>query len=75
METYANLSGRSGVSGFEIRPEGIVVEFEGRSKYFYSITRPGRSHIETMIRLATEGVGLNTYISKYVRDRYSRKIS
>lgn len=74
METYANLSGNSGVRRFEVRSNGIVVEFKGRSRYFYSTTRPGRSHVEQMVERATAGVGLNTYISKYVGGRYSRRI-
>jgi hypothetical protein len=74
METYANLSGRSGIRRFEIRSNGIVVEFKGRARYFYSTSRPGTSAVNEMKRLAIEGVGLNTYISKYVGDRYSRKM-
>ena len=74
MERYKNLSGKSGVRAYQIREHSIVIEFEGNGKYLYSYDRPGREHVEEMKKLAIEGLGLSTYISRHVKNRYLRKL-
>jgi len=71
MERYKNLNGNSGIAFFEIRSDAIVVQFKNRSKYLYDNAVTGVRHIETMKELARSGRGLATYISKYVKNKYS----
>jgi hypothetical protein len=74
MERYKNFSGKSGVRAYQIREHSIVIEFEGNGKYLYSYDRPGREHVEEMKKLAIEGLGLSTYISRNVKNKYLRKL-
>ena len=74
MERYKNLSGKSGVRAYQIREHSIVIEFKGNGKYLYTYDRPGREHVEEMKKLAVEGFGLSTYISRNVKNRYLRKL-
>lgn len=72
MERYKNLSGNSGVSGYEIGASYIKVLFDGNSKiYSYSYQgRAGRVHVDNMKRCAVSGSGLNTYINKFTKNLY-----
>ena len=74
MERYKNLSGKSGVRAYQIRERSVVIEFEGDGKYLYTYDRPGEQQVEEMKRLAVEGLGLSTYISRTVKNRYLRKL-
>jgi len=73
MERYANLGGDSGVVGYEIGNDFIRVQFSGGSIYLYTYASAGADNIEQMKRLARNGQGLNTFISKNVHKRYARK--
>jgi hypothetical protein len=73
MAHYGNQSGDSPVSGFQAGRTFIDVHFRGAGTYRYSYARPGRDHVEHMKALARQGVGLATYISRYVRDDYESK--
>lgn len=71
MERYKNLSGKSGILSFESGADHITVRFTGTDKtYTYSYRKAGSIHVEAMKRLAVEGRGLATYISRYVKDLY-----
>ncbi len=74
MEHYSNLSGDSGVVGYEIGAGFIVVEFKDRSQYLYDSTRPGAASVAELQSLARAGRGLNSYIGRFVRANYARKI-
>ena len=74
MKKYANRSGDSGVSAYEIGSNYILVEFTSGSIYEYSYSSAGSSNIETMKSLATSGSGLNSFIKRNVNKNYSRKI-
>lgn len=74
MERYANKSGNSGVSSYEIGSNYILVGFTTGSIYEYTYASAGSSHIENMKALAKSGSGLNSYIMKYARKGYSKKI-
>ena len=65
MEKYLNLSGRSGVSEFEIGDYYIKVKFKTPPKkiYLYSYNSAGKDNIKKMKKLAEEGRGLNAYIN------------
>jgi hypothetical protein len=75
MERYKNRSGESGVIAYEIRRGAIVVQFVGGDKYLYTDKSAGDENISTMQRLAEQGAGLSTFISQYVHDRYSHKLT
>ncbi len=72
MERYRNLSGNSGVSGYEIGTDYIRVAFNGNPKiYSYSNRgRAGRVHVDNMKRCAVNGLGLNSYINEHVKYLY-----
>ena len=72
MERYLNLSGDSGVAGYEIGVDYILVQFHTDMFYRYSYARAGRHHVERMKVLAAAGRGLSTYISRHVHDLYDR---
>jgi hypothetical protein len=67
---YGNLSGDSGVTGYEIGRDRIEVWFRGGASYVYTHASAGREAIERMKELAESGRGLSTFISVRVRDRY-----
>lgn len=72
MTPYANYDGNAGVTGYEIGPDHILVEFRGGKVYRYSYARAGELHVEQMKALAKAGRGLSTYISRHVHDLYDR---
>jgi len=74
MEPYKNVEGHSGVTGYEVTTEGIVVEFNHDAVYRYTYKSAGKKTIEKMKRLAKTGRGLSTYISQSVRERFEHKI-
>ena len=74
MKPYKNLGGDSNVTGYEIGLDFILVEFGNSSVYEYTYSSAGQANIEQMKRLAEEGEGLNSFINRNVRKKYSRKI-
>ena len=73
MKRYANRSGGSGVVAYQFTADAIRVRFANSNCiYEYSHASAGAAHVDTMKRLAEEGRGLNTYISRHVSDRYVR---
>lgn len=74
MQNYRNLSQKSDVSSFEISPNSIIVAFTDGGVYEYSYASAGSYRIEKMKSLAKEGLGLNSYISRYVKKKYESKI-
>lgn len=75
MKKYSNNGGDSGVSAYEIKNDGIIVQFSTGAKYLYTYTSAGTSNIEEMKKLALSGEGLNSYIMKYARTSYSSKLT
>lgn len=74
MKPYRNRSGKSGVAAYESGEGFIRVRFVHDGTYEYTDTRPGRLHVSNMQKLAEAGIGLSTYISRFVRERYARKL-
>jgi len=74
MTSYANLSGKSGVSTYEIYDNAILIEFRHGAKYIYDYDIPGKEEVEEMKRLAMSGSGLMTFINKNVRKRFALKL-
>jgi len=74
MENYANLNGNSSVTAFEIGQDFIIVAFSDGSQYLYSYRSAGDTIIEQMKNLARAGRGLNSYIMRYAKTLYEKKI-
>lgn len=73
MQTYQNLSGRSGIAAFAIGDDYIEVAFRSGMTYRYSYASIGAERVEQMKQLALQGQGLNSFISRYVKDAYEAK--
>jgi hypothetical protein len=73
MERYGNLSGNSGVTGYEIGPDFIEVRFAGGTTYVYTYRSAGQANVEHMKLLAARGKGLATFISTTARRLYASK--
>ena len=69
MERYANRSGNSPTTGFQVDDESITVWF-GRKPYTYSYSGAGSMHVENMKMLARNGSGLSAYITRNVKYLY-----
>ncbi|MDB5850482.1 MAG: hypothetical protein JWP29_4234 [Rhodoferax sp.] len=74
MQTYRNRGGTSPISAFETGPDTITVQFADGAAYVYNVRSAGQKHIAAMQRLAVDGQGLATYITRHVRDRYARRL-
>jgi hypothetical protein len=65
MKRYNNRDGKeSGVSGYEINPDSIVVAFKRGDTYLYTYSSAGQRAIEEMKKHAEAQKGLSTYISR-----------
>ncbi len=75
MTPYKNLNGESGIEAYEIDAGSITVSFMcGDFQYYlYNSLRPGADVVQTMVSLARQGHGLNTYISTTVRANFFKK--
>lgn len=74
MDSYKNLGGDSGVIAYEIGVDFIKVQFKDGSLYLYNYHSAGNNNIEQMKRLAIEGRGLNSFISRVVKKMYASKL-
>jgi hypothetical protein len=78
MPAYANAGGNSNVVWYDFDPADdtwIVVTFAGGKarNYRYTAASCGLSAVRTMIGLAQAGQGLNSFISRRVRQGYERR--
>lgn len=73
MERYTNRGGNSAVRAFEIGEDSIKVQFDDGRVYLYTAGSAGTANLEEMKRLAREGQGLNSFISRVVRKMYASK--
>ena len=73
MKRYTNLSGNSGVFEYDIGPDFVRVKFLGSSTYLYTYRSAGVENVEHMKRLAKDGRGLATFITRRVRDAYEAR--
>lgn len=74
MQPYVDRSGRSGIVAYELGDSWIKIRFRDGDTYLYDANQPGAAHVRAMARLARAGAGLNTYISRHVRDRFAGKL-
>lgn len=70
MERYANKSGNSPITHYQINSDSITVWFKGGKSYTYSHSGAGMSNVETMKYLARSGSGLSAFITRNVRNDY-----
>lgn len=75
MTPYRNVSGNSNVESYAITEDAIHVRFRSGThrNYLYNSIRPGRAVVEAMKALATQGHGLNSYISLVVKSSYAER--
>ncbi len=72
---YESRNPNAGVINYEFTDDGIILEFRGgRFRYLYNATSPGPGDVATMKRLAAEGRGLTTFVSRHVRERYAARL-
>lgn len=69
------LNPDSGVAFFRIARDHIDVVFRSGGIYRYSALSAGRENVDEMARLAREGRGLATFISRVVYHRYERRLA
>ena len=75
MQQYKNLGGDSNIRAFVISEDYIDVQFNGSAIiYRYSYKSAGIDKVEEKKRLAIQGYGLNSYIMRYARMDYEKKI-
>jgi hypothetical protein len=75
MKMRYKSGGDSGVISYEMVGDAIILEFVGGGfRYVYNEVSPGAEYVMTMKRLAEQGSGLSTYVSRIVRERYASKI-
>ena len=73
MDIYRNLGGDSGVLAYEIETDAIKVKFRDGWIYTYNNGSAGFGNIDQMKRLAHAGRGLNSFITRVVRNAYAAK--
>ncbi len=76
---YNSPNPNTGVLTYELLgppgQEAIILEFKhSHTRYLYNADAPGPTHVRAMIRLATQGKGLSTYINQHVREHYAAKL-
>lgn len=72
MTKYENNGSSSGIVSYKIKSKKIIVEFTGGNRYTYSNKGAGKDNVKQMKILAIEGKGLNSFISRNVKDKYDR---
>lgn len=74
MISYGNKGGDSGILGYEIQEESIIIYFPKSVKYLYTYDSAGAYNIEEMKSLPLRGEGLNAFINRNVKTKYHSKI-
>lgn len=74
MTPYNDWDRDSGVRAYEIGQSHIDVEFKGGSVYRYTSSSVGEGNLNQMVRLARSGDGLNSFINRVVKHRYSERL-
>ena len=73
MKRYRSKNGKSGVAAYENGQDFIRILFRDSPEvYTYSNRSAGKSNVERMKRLALEGEGLATFVTRNVRNKFER---
>ena len=75
MQRYKNLSKGSGVTAYDLRSNGIILQFADASRYLYTYASTGRDHVQEMKKLAKKGRGLTTYVNQHVGSAYAMRLA
>ncbi len=75
MTIYRDWDQDSGIRAYEIGSTHIDVAFKDGAVYRYTALSAGRAYLDRMVVLARAGDGLNEFINRAVRKRYSEKLS
>lgn len=70
MTPYANLSGNSGIYGYEKGDNYIIILFDSGQSYKYSYISVGQEMVDEMKTLAEQGQGLHNFINTYAKNNY-----
>ena len=73
MKHYKSIRGDSGIDAYDFDTDSVTVRFTTGASYTYTNESTGRHKIAQMKRLAQEGSGLATFISRHVGGHYSEK--
>ena len=71
MKKYGNGRGNSQILSYAITDNSISILLRGGVEYTYTYTSAGEEHVERMKSLAQAGYGLDEYIQRHVRSKYS----
>ena len=74
MKLYQNKAGNSGIKAYESGDDFIRLEFVDGKVYEYNSIEPGTEHVDEMKKLAQSGNGLATYVNKYVRGNFFKRL-
>ena len=74
MQTYTDLSGKSGILQSASAAEHIDIEWKGGKVYRYDYYQPGAIHVERMKELAAAGEDLATYVNQHVRGNFAEQL-
>lgn len=74
MPLYPDLNQASGVARYAEGQDWIELTFKDGRIYRYDAEAPGPRHLAEMRRRARQGRGLLTYVNRFVRDNYARRI-
>jgi hypothetical protein len=70
MTQYMDISGRSGIEGYDLFDDAITVYFKDGREYNYTELSAGKYEVDQMKQLAEQGTGLNAYINKITKFSY-----
>jgi hypothetical protein len=73
MIPYGNSAGNSGVVAYAIGAGRIDVQFIDGTVYTYTNASAGAANIKQMQQLARAGIGLSTFISQHVKNKYANR--
>jgi len=73
MERYKNVSGWSGVVGYEIGEDYIRIQFKNSKILKYSYGSAGKDQVEQMKLIAQNGQNLNSFVRTYAVGMWVRE--
>lgn len=75
MTPYRDWDHDSGIRAYDIGSSHMDVQFKDGSVYRYTSLSAGRANLDRMVVLARAGDGLNQFINRAVKNRYSARLA
>ncbi len=75
MMPYRDWDRDSGIRAYDIGSTHVDVAFKDGEIYRYTSVSAGQANIDRMIVLARAGDGLNEFINRAVKTRYSERLA